>query len=131
MHLARPVPALRLPERATVRLLAAAVAAVLAAVLLPASPAAAAKVKVDKRFFGVHDSGLGSLSRAGTGSIRLWDTGTLWRDIEVAPGVYNWTRLDQIVTAAQARNVEVTLVLGMTPSFYASVPTAMPNDPAA
>ena len=131
MHLARPVPALRLPERAPVKLLAAVVAAVLAAVLLPASPAAAAKVKVDKRFFGVHDSGLGSLSRAGTGSIRLWDTGTLWRDIEVAPGVYNWTRLDQIVTAAQARNVEVTLVLGMTPSFYASVPTAMPNDPAA
>ena len=68
MHLARPVPALRIPERAPVKLLAAVVAAVLAAVLLPATPAAAVKVKVDPRYFGVHDSGLASLTRAGTGS---------------------------------------------------------------
>jgi hypothetical protein len=115
-----------------VRLLAAVVAAVLATVLLPASPAGAVNVKVDKRLFGVHDGKLSSLSR-GVGSLRLWDAGTTWRDIETAPGVYNFAKLDGIVGAAAARGVEVTLVLGMTPDFYAGGkgPTAMPTDEGA
>lgn len=110
------------------RLLAVLVAAVLATALLPTTPAAAAKIKIDRRLFGVHDSGLASMANGNVGSLRLWDTGTTWREIETSPGVYNWNRLDTIVTAAQGRGVEVTLVLGMTPSFYASSPTAMPAD---
>jgi hypothetical protein len=112
-------------------LLAAVVVAMLAMALLPALPAAGNTVKYDNRLFGVHDSGLGSLGHGTVGSIRLWDAGTTWRDIERSPGQYDFSRLDQIVTSAQARNIEVTLVLGMTPDFYATAgggATSMPSD---
>jgi polysaccharide biosynthesis protein PslG len=85
------------------------------------------KVKVDPRFFGVHDAALNSLSRPGTGSIRLWDTGTQWGQIANAGGHYNWTRLDQIVSAAHADNTSVTLVLGLSPSFAAAKPSDAPD----
>ena len=109
---------MRLARRTVRPLLAAAVAGALVVTVLPASPAAATTVTIDKRLFGVHDSSLGSLGRGVVGSLRLWDTGTTWRDVETSPGVYDFSRLDRIVTAAQAKNVEVTLVLGMTPDFY-------------
>ena len=127
MHPGRPaVP--RTPSLTS--LVAALVAAVLATALLPATPASAAKIKVDRRLFGVHDSGLASLSSGVVGSIRLWDAGVTWREIERSPGAYDFTRLDAIVRTANARNVEVTLVLGMTPDFYASTAagaTSMPE----
>ena len=111
--------------------LAALLASLLSVALLPAGPAAAAAIKVDNRLFGVHDSGLSSLNRGAVGSLRLWDAGVTWRDIETAPGVYDFSRLDAIVRAANARNVEVTLVLGMTPSFYSSDPSKPPADMGA
>jgi hypothetical protein len=121
MHLAR--------RPSVPRLLGVLVTAVLAVALLPASPAAAKNVKIDKRIFGVHDSALGSLGHGTVGSLRLWDTGTTWREIETSPGVFDFSRLDQIVTAAQAKNVEVTLVLGMTPDFYSpGGARTMPSD---
>lgn len=109
------------------RLLAVLVAAVLALTLMPATPAGAANIKVDPRLFGVHDSGLSSLASGTVGSVRLWDAGTTWREIETSPGTYDFSRLDAIVRAAQARNVEVTLVLGMTPDFYGGA-TSNPSD---
>ena len=115
------------PRTSLSRLFAVLVAAVLGAALMPATPAAAVNVKVDKRLFGVHDAGLSSLRSGTVGSLRLWDAGTSWREIETSPGVYNFSRLDAIVTAAQARNVEVTLVLGGTPDFYGGA-TANPSD---
>jgi hypothetical protein len=111
-------------------LLAVLVAAVLATALLPATPAAAVNVKVDPRLFGVHDNGGSSFATRTVGSVRLWDAGVTWREIETSPGVYNFSRLDALVTAAQARNVEVVLVLGMTPDFYGGA-TANPSDLSA
>lgn len=122
---------MRLVRRPLASSVAAVLTAVLATALLPASPAAAANVRVDRRLFGVHDSGLASLSTGAVGSLRLWDAGVSWRDIETSPGVYDFSRLDAIVQAANARNVEVTLVLGMTPTFYASSSTSMPSDLSA
>lgn len=109
------------------RLFAVLVTAMLAAALLPAAPAAAVNIKVDPRLFGVHDGGMSSVSSGTVGSVRLWDVGTTWRDIETSPGSYNFSRLDAVVRAAQARNVEVVLVLGMTPDFYGGA-TANPSD---
>jgi hypothetical protein len=112
-------PALPGPvRRTTVRVLATLVAAVLATTLLPTTSASAKSVSFDKRLFGVHDGRLVSLTRPMTGSIRLWDMGVTWAEIERSPGVYDFARLDQIVRAAMARKVEVTLVLGITPGFY-------------
>ena len=109
------------PSRRTARhLLTATVAAVLAVTLLPATPASARRVTVDRRFFGVHDADLTSWPQVPVGSVRLWDAGVTWREIETSPGVYDFTKLDAQVRAANARGAEVTLVLGMTPDFYAT-----------
>ena len=87
------------------------------------------KVKVDRHLFGVHDHNWNSLHRKGTGGIRLWDSGTMWADLFPTMATPNWTRLDAAVRAAHANGTEVTLVLGLSPSYAASTPTGAP-DPA-
>lgn len=90
-------------------------------------PAAAGDVRVRHVLFGVHDGSLDSFSRVDEGSIRLWDAGVQWQDIEKRRGHYSWARLDQLVTAAQAAHTEVTFPVAMTPRFYASAPTKPPR----
>ena len=87
------------------------------------------KVKVDRHLFGVHDYNWNSLHRKGTGGIRLWDSGTQWGDLFPTMATPDWTRLDAAVRAAHANGTEVTLVLGLSPSYAASTPTGAP-DPA-
>jgi hypothetical protein len=90
--------------------------------------AKARRVHVSRPFFGLHDGSTRAYGRVRFGSLRLWDAGVTWEDVETAPGVYDWRRLDSLVAAARAHHVEVTLVLAMTPSFYASDPTRAPAD---
>ena len=68
-----------------------AVAMILASLALSA-PAEARKIRSD--FFGMHDSQIanGSVPTVKLGSIRLWDSGTAWNQIETAPGVFDWSR---------------------------------------
>ena len=118
-------PALPAPvRRTTVRVLATLVAAVLATTLLPTSSASAKSVSFDKRLFGVHDY---RLAVADASDDRLDPALGHGHDLgrhRGSPGVYDFARLDQIVRAAMARKVEVTLVLGITPGFYARRPTS-------
>jgi hypothetical protein len=102
--------------------------AVLALLAAGAGPASARDVRVAHTLYGVHDSSLRSFSRVHEGSIRLWDAGVQWQDIEKRRGHYSWTRLDQLVRAAQAAHAEVTYVIAMTPHFYASSPTKPPRN---
>lgn len=53
------------------------------------------------------------------GSVRLWDAGVLWRNIETAAGVYDWSVLDAEVETARDRGQKVVYVFGGTPTFYA------------
>ena len=69
-----------------------------------AAQAKVRKVVVDPRLFGVHDAYLHSLSRPGTGSIRLWDTGTTWPQMQPTSGPISYTRLDEVVRAAHAHH---------------------------
>ena len=116
--------------RRTLRtLLATALTGAVVATLAPATPAAAVSVTVDKRFFGIHDTDTTSWPAVPVGSVRLWDAGVSWRDIEVAPGVYDFSRLDAQVARANAAGAEVTLVLGMTPDFYASTAAGKTSNP--
>src|SRR4051794_39476119 len=86
------------------------------------------QVKVDPHLFGVHDSFTNSLHRAGTGAIRLWDAAVQWKDIfPTEHGAPKWTHLDDIVTQAHENGTEVTLVLGLTPSYAGATPTSMPD----
>ena len=78
------------------------------------------KVTVNPRLFGVHDAYLHSLSRPGTGSIRLWDTGTAWPQMQPTSGSIDYSRLDEVVRAAHAHHTEVTLVVALTPAWAAA-----------
>lgn len=85
------------------------------------------KVAFNRYLFGVHDRYLTSLSHPSTGSIRLWDAGTTWPDIEPTQGTFNWQPLDDAVTAAHANGTQVTLVLGVSPSYAAASTTDAPD----
>jgi polysaccharide biosynthesis protein PslG len=105
------------------RLLALGAAAGLALTLLPAAPAeAAANQRVKTTFFGMHDGDPTSWPTAPVGDIRLWDSGVSWREIETANGVFDFSRLDAEVDAAQAHGARVLLVLGQTPRFHSTKP---------
>lgn len=75
-------------------------------------------------FFGMHDSDpVGeSWPDAPVGSLRVWDSGAVWNQIETAPGTYDFSRLDEIVKTARKHDAEILIVLGQTPTFYASRP---------
>jgi hypothetical protein len=94
---------------------------------VPAS-AASTRVHVSSRFFGIHDGSGLAYGRVGFGSIRLWDAQVTWSDIETSPGVYDWQRLDTLVRSAQQHGTQVTLVLAMTPTFYAAARSLPPDD---
>ena len=110
--------------------LAVAAAIGIATALLPAAPAAAkAGAPIRAAYFGVHHCGLDSDGPAGcpqtpVGSVRLWDNQVSWRHLEVAPGQFDWTRLDAQVAKARAAGASVLLVLGQTPRFHSSKPAA-------
>ena len=79
--------------------------------------------RVSPNFFGVHDptpTGLNGWPQAPVGTIRLWDAGVTWRDIEKTRGVYDFTKLDATVRQANLKRAETLIVLGQTPRFYAS-----------
>ncbi|MDO8731346.1 MAG: hypothetical protein Q7L55_02055 [Actinomycetota bacterium] len=56
------------------------------------------------------------------GYIRLWDMGVAWRDVNPAPGVFQWTVLDQRIAQAQAAGAKVLYVAGLTPVWAAANP---------
>lgn len=99
---------------------AAAAGMILAA--LPAAPAAAAQV-VPVTLFGQHVSRITAGVPAGlsAGSLRLWDSGTGWRDLEPADNSYNWGPLDAALRNAKAMGVgDILYTVGNTPVWAAS-----------
>jgi hypothetical protein len=87
--------------------------------------------RVPRTFFGLHDGSGQAYQHLDFGSLRLWDAGVTWSQLETSQGVFSWNRLDSLVAAAQAHHVQVTLVLGMTPSFYADAPSEAPRSRSA
>jgi hypothetical protein len=71
-----------------------------------------------------HDPVGKSWPGAPVGSIRVWDAGVTWREVETTPGVYNFQRLDAIVDSAEANGADALIVLGQTPVFHAERPNA-------
>ncbi|MBU6245103.1 MAG: OmpA family protein [Actinomycetales bacterium] len=58
------------------------------------------------------------------GMHRLWDLGVTWKDVNPAPGSFTWTALDAQVAKAEASGAKAFLVLGMTPAWAATNPSA-------
>jgi len=103
---------------------AAPLAAGLALVPLPV-PAHAASAPIPASYFGLHHAGLHADASRGfpqtdVGSVRLWDNGVSWREIERSPGDFSWSRLDALVAKARNHGASVLLVLGQTPTFHST-----------
>ena len=52
-----------------------------------------------------------------TGSLRLWDVGVSWKEIETSKGVYDWSKLSATVQRASGLGAGVLYVLGNTPAW--------------
>lgn len=90
----------------------------------PTPSAAPRGRRITSTFFGMHDGRIaqGIAPDAPVGAFRLWDDGTSWRDLEKSPGSFDWTPLDTAVSTAHRVHARPLLVLGQTPTFYASQP---------
>lgn len=79
---------------------------------------------VDKTFFGMHynkpivgDSPQTPWIDWGHGSMRLWDVGINWIQIEPTQGNFDWTRFDTLVAYAESHNLELLMTLGQPPKW--------------
>ncbi len=68
----------------------------------------------------------GQKQMAKLGSIRLWDDGVKWAHIETASGVYNWSKLDNWISKAQAQQMDVLYTIGDTPKWAGKIPAKSP-----
>ncbi|WP_296604007.1 hypothetical protein [Nocardioides sp.] len=93
-------------------------------VLALAAPADAKRVRPG--FFGMHDTRIsgGTLTTLPIGAVRVWDSGTSWREIEKRRGHYDLGRLRTAVRTARSAGVRPLIVLGQTPRFHARHPHA-------
>lgn len=55
-------------------------------------------------------------------TLRLWDSGVTWREIEPSPGRFTWGALDAAVRMAQQQGKKVLLVLGPVPRWASANP---------
>ena len=110
---------------------AAAVASPLPPVAAPIPPAAAPPptvaaplpAPISSQLFGMHISDPGNnWPQIPFSTIRLHDTGTSWRDMQPAPGTWNFATLDARVDRAMSGRREVLMVLGQTPRWAARRP---------
>ncbi len=104
-----------------------------------ASPAGttAASTTIKQSFFGAGFNGGekwpptdGQKQVATLGSLRLWDDGVKWAQIETSAGVYNWGEMDNWISKAQAQHMDVLYTIGDTPKWAASVPKGSPCGPS-
>ncbi len=72
--------------------------------------------------FGMHVDGVqrGAWPDYQVGSIRLWDNGTAWSQVQIGADTFAWDALDTaVVTATDAGLQDIVLVLGSTPTWAA------------
>lgn len=83
---------------------------------------------ISSGLFGTHVKGLAGAGQPlppRAGSIRLWDAGVTWRELEPAQGQVNWAPLDSAVALAESTGAEeIVWVHGSTPEWAALKPTA-------
>ncbi|HEX3932300.1 MAG TPA: hypothetical protein VHW64_16490, partial [Nocardioides sp.] len=83
--------------------------------------------KIGSHFFGMWAPSLPtSYPHAPLGALNLSVNGVYWPNLETAPGVFDFSHLDALVSDAESYNAKPLVVLGITPSFYGSAHNAMP-----
>ncbi|MEO6714806.1 MAG: glycosyl hydrolase [Mycobacteriales bacterium] len=121
----RGVPTMRARGLNTMRAGVVSVLAALSTLLAAAPPASAATLPapISSTMFGLHVSDpYSNWPQVPFSTIRLHDTGTSWREMQPAPGVWNWGTLDHRVERAVSGRREVLMVLGQTPRWAAKRP---------
>jgi hypothetical protein len=58
-------------------------------------------------------------------AVNLTTSQVYWNQVETAPGRYDFSRLDAIVSTAEDRRARAMLVLGFTPAFHAKQPESL------
>lgn len=83
---------------------------------------------INSDYFGIHCPRMGDnrfngqldyLSMFNAGSIRIWDAGLNWRQIEPAQGKFEWWHFDRFMKSAAAARLDVLYVLGQSPDWAA------------
>lgn len=72
---------------------------------------------VSRQLFGVVAPVDWGLPGVPVGSLRLWDAGVSWRQVEKARGVYDWKTMDRTVAMAKLLGAKLLYVLGDTPEW--------------
>jgi hypothetical protein len=94
----------------------------------PASAQVSATIPtIPASLFGLTVLNLGNLTPSmAFGTTRSWDAypDLDWSDANPAPGVYNFTYLDQFIAINQARRADMIYTLGRTPQWASSQPNA-------
>jgi hypothetical protein len=72
--------------------------------------------------FGMHVPAIanGAVPTVSYGSIRLWDSGVAWGQVQQTKSRYWWNGMDAAISSANAQNVKIMYVLGSTPTWAAS-----------
>ncbi|MCV7211627.1 cellulase family glycosylhydrolase [Mycolicibacterium canariasense] len=76
------------------------------------------------------DTALDTMQSLGVTQFRMF---VPWRAVEPAPGVYDWTNVDKVIDAAEARGMAVLAAVTSTPTWASDNQTSAygaPNDPA-
>ena len=77
---------------------------------------------VQPSMVGMHIEGVegGAWASAPFGALRLWDNGTAWSQIELAPGEFKWDNLEGALENATSKGMtDILYVLGTTPEWNA------------
>ena len=72
--------------------------------------------------FGLHIPGIaaGTDPTVTYGSIRLWDSGVAWGQVQKSKGNYWWNGMDAAISTANTQKSQILYVLGGTPTWAAS-----------
>ena len=76
-------------------------------------------------YFGIHVHNTGPVRRwpdIPAGSLRLWDSRVAWANLEPRQGRWDFSRLDEFVSWAESRRMEILLPLGVTPRWASARP---------
>lgn len=102
-----------------------------AAPALAAAPRPApgpAPIAIGPGLFGLHiNDPLAHYPTAPFGTVRLWDNGTSWRDLQPTPTRYDFSRLDAQVARLRAARKDIVMVLGVTPQWASKRPQEAGN----
>lgn len=80
--------------------------------------------RIPATYWGMHvTSPIGSdFPRAPVRAVNLTTSSVYWKQVETAPGRYDFSRLDDIVATSHERHAQPMVLLGFTPSFHARQP---------